>query len=70
MTADTDRVAHHETLARIARREAANYRSYLDWSTDPDQREWAEKLARSCDLAAEAEEGFAGALKARAAVTA
>jgi transglutaminase-like putative cysteine protease len=62
---DTDRVAHHETLARIARREAATYRSYLDWSTDPDQREWAEKLARSCEIAAEAEETFAAALEAR-----
>jgi hypothetical protein len=62
---DHDRVAHHEHLARIARQEAATYRSYLDWSTDPDQREWAEKMARSCDLAAEAEETFARALEPR-----
>jgi hypothetical protein len=62
---DHDRVAHHEHLARIARREAASYRSYLDFSTDLDQREWASRLARSCDLAAEAEEAFAAALKAR-----
>jgi hypothetical protein len=67
---DHDRVAHHEQLARIARREAASYRSYLDWSTDRDQREWAEKLARSCEIAAEAEETFAAALEARAAVPA
>jgi hypothetical protein len=62
---DRDRIAHHENLARIARREARTYRSYLDFSTDPDQREWASKLARSCDLAAEAEQAFAAALKAR-----
>jgi hypothetical protein len=63
---DADRVAHHEGLARIARREAATYRSYLDFSTDPDQREWASRLARSQELAAEAEETFARALEARA----
>jgi hypothetical protein len=65
MTADTDRVAHHETLARIAHQEAATYRSYLGFSTDPDQREWASRLARSCEIAAEAEEAFAAALEAR-----
>jgi hypothetical protein len=69
MTTD-DRVTHHENLARIARQEAATYRSYLDFSTDPDQREWASRLARSQELAAEAEEAFATALEARAAVTA
>jgi hypothetical protein len=60
-----DRIAHHETLARCARREATTYRSYLDFSTDPDQREWASRLARSQELAAEAEETFARALEAR-----
>jgi hypothetical protein len=65
MTTDTDRIAHHETLARIARQEAATYRSYLGFSSDPDQREWASRLARSYEVAAEAEETFARALEAR-----
>ncbi len=65
---DTD-AGFHEHGAACAGRLAANYRSYLDWSKDPDQRGWAERMAAAATVQAEAEATYATVLRQRQAAT-
>ncbi len=65
---DTD-AGFHEHGAACARRMAANYHSYLDWSNDPDRREWAERMAAASAAQAEAQATYAAVLRQRQTTT-
>lgn len=56
---------HHAFLAHTAQRNAATFREYLTWSTDPAQRRWAEALAAAAEIEADAEAEYAAALRER-----
>lgn len=67
MTPDdyTDRAAHHRVMAGHYRQNTASMLSYLDWSTDEDERAWATSLAAAYSAMAAAERRYADALTAR-----
>jgi uncharacterized protein YciU (UPF0263 family) len=67
---DDTEAGFHEHGAACARARAANYRAYLDWSVDPDMREWAERMAAGSRVQAEAEATYAAVLRQRQAAIA
>lgn len=61
---------HHDDMAALARKDAETFRSYLDWSDDPDVRAWAKAKSAARIADAVAEETLARAIRARLAVSA
>lgn len=59
-------IEHYEFMAGQARHQQATFLSYLDWSGDADQREWAQKMSDARRAEAEAFEQFATVLRGRA----
>lgn len=64
-TYEQEQAEHHASLAESARKSAETYRRYLEWSTDPAQRRWAEALAAAADMEADAEAEYAATLRDR-----
>jgi hypothetical protein len=63
---DQERAEHHEHGATCAWQNADTYRSYLTWSGDLAEREWAQRMADAAEAEARAQSTFAAALRARA----
>ncbi len=67
---DGTQAGFHERAATRALRRAASYRSYLDCSVDPGEREYVERMAAARTAEAEAHATYAAVLRQRQAATA
>jgi hypothetical protein len=62
---DQERAEHHDRCATYARQNAQTYRSYLTWSNDRAERDWARRMAKAAEAEAAAQSAFAAVLRAR-----